>query len=79
MPLQLFNVTEFPSMASMMEAIAGEDVENTISLPQIFEINAVRQAPFDFIRILETGGILLVGGLLDSWTMDNCPVNILTI
>ena len=45
-------------MATMMQAFSEVDTSNTIALPQMLESSAVMSAPVDFIRILETGGLL---------------------
>ncbi len=45
-------------MAKMMVAFSKADTKNTIALPQMLESSAVMSAPVDFIRILETGGLL---------------------
>ena len=53
------NYTQFPNMASMMDKFRETDTSYTIALPQCFESSALVYGKIDFVRLLETAGIIL--------------------
>ena len=46
-------------MASMMEKFRETDTNYTIALPQFFESSALVYGQIDFVRLLDTDGIIL--------------------